>query len=126
MRLLNRVFVLKQKKTLGTVLENSVFTSLSVLFLSILKKVEMVYALVVYLSSYGCTWEVGRELEKPEKESTSPRATQTLLSCSVNFSRASITQGVKCPIFSYFLKNSYFFLLFSSFFRLSYYFFLKS
>ena len=52
----------------------------------------MVHALAVPLSSYGFTWEVGRALEKLEKHSASPRATQTLLSCSPNFPRASITR----------------------------------
>ena len=28
---------------------------------------EMIHALAVRLSSYGCTWEVGRQLEKLEK-----------------------------------------------------------
>ena len=45
---------------------------------------EMVHALAVHLWSYGCTWEAGRALEKLEKHSASPRATQTLLSCSPN------------------------------------------
>ena len=48
--------------------------------------------LVVRLSSYGCTREAGRALEKKEKHLASPRATQTLLSCSPNFPRASITR----------------------------------
>ena len=41
------------------------------------------------LSSYGCTWEVWRALKKQE---STPRATLTLLSCSPNFPRASITR----------------------------------
>ena len=48
----------------------------------------MVHALAVHLSSYGCTWEVGRALEKLEKNSVSPPATQRLLSCSPNFPSA--------------------------------------
>ena len=39
--------------------------------------------LSVCLSCYGCTWEVGRVLEKLEAK---PRATQTLLSCYSNAS----------------------------------------
>ena len=53
----------------------------------------MVHALAVHLSSYGCTWEVGRRLEKLEKHSASPRATKTLISCSPNFPGASIIPG---------------------------------
>ena len=53
---------------------------------------KMVHALAVHLSSYGCTWNVGRALEKLEKHSASPRTTQTLRSCSPNFPRASITR----------------------------------
>ena len=52
---------------------------------------EMVHALAVRLSSFGCTWEVGRALEKLEKHSASPPAIQTLLSCFPNFPSASIT-----------------------------------
>ena len=48
--------------------------------------------LCVYRVMAGYTWEVGRALEKLEKHSASPRAIQTLLSCSPNFPRASITQ----------------------------------
>ena len=40
----------------------------------------------------GCTWEVWRALKKLELLSPAPRATLTLLSCSPNFPRASITQ----------------------------------
>ena len=48
--------------------------------------------LAVRISSYGCTWEVWRALKKLELLSTAPRATLTLLSCSPNFPRASITR----------------------------------
>ena len=50
----------------------------------------MVHAVAVCLSSYECFWEVGRTLEKLEKHSASPCTTQTLLSLSPNFPRASI------------------------------------
>ena len=39
----------------------------------------MVHALAVHLSSYGCTWEVKRALEKLEKHSASPCATHTIV-----------------------------------------------
>ena len=48
--------------------------------------------LAVRISSYGCTWEVWRALKKLEFLSAAPRATLTLLSCSPNFPRASITR----------------------------------
>ena len=48
--------------------------------------------LAVPISSYGCTWEVWRALKKLELLSAAPRATLTLLSCSPNFPRASITR----------------------------------
>ena len=48
--------------------------------------------LAVRKSSYGCTWEVWRALKKLELLSALPRATLTLLSCSPNFPRASITR----------------------------------
>ena len=48
--------------------------------------------LAVRISSYGCTWEAWRALKKLELLSASPRATLTLLSCSPNFPRASITR----------------------------------
>ena len=48
--------------------------------------------LAVRISSYGCTWEVWRALKKLELLSAAPRATLTLLSCSPNFTRASITR----------------------------------
>ena len=48
--------------------------------------------LAVRTSSYGCTWEVWRALKKLELLSVAPRATLTLLSCSPNFPRASITR----------------------------------
>ena len=48
--------------------------------------------LAVRISSYGCTWEVWRALKKLELLSTAARATLTLLSCSPNFPRASITR----------------------------------
>ena len=48
--------------------------------------------LAVRISSYGCTWEVWRALKKLELLSAAPRATLTLLSCSPNFPRASITR----------------------------------
>ena len=48
--------------------------------------------LAVRISSYGCTWEVWIALKKLELLSAAPRATLTLLSCSPNFPRASITR----------------------------------
>ena len=48
--------------------------------------------LAVRISSYGCTQEVWRALKKLELFSAAPRATLTLLSCSPNFLRASITR----------------------------------
>ena len=48
--------------------------------------------LAVRISSYGCIWEVWRVLKKLELLSAAPRATLTLLSCSPNFPRASITR----------------------------------
>ena len=48
--------------------------------------------LAVRISSYGCTWEVWRALKKLQLLSAAPRATLTLLSCSPNFPRASITR----------------------------------
>ena len=48
--------------------------------------------LAVRISSHGCTWEVWRALKKLELLSATPRATLTLLSCSPNFPRASITR----------------------------------
>ena len=48
--------------------------------------------LAVRISSYGCTWEVWRALKKLELLSAAPRATLTLLSCSPNFPRASVTR----------------------------------
>ena len=54
--------------------------------------VELVHPFSCALSSYGCTWEVWRALKKLELLSVAPRATLTLLSCSPNFPRASITR----------------------------------
>ena len=48
--------------------------------------------LAVRISSYGCTWEVWGALKKLELLSATPRAALTLLSCSPNFPRASITR----------------------------------
>ena len=48
--------------------------------------------LAVRISSYGCTWKVWRALKKLELLSATPQATLTLLSCSPNFPRASITR----------------------------------
>ena len=48
--------------------------------------------LAVRISSYGCTREVWRTLEKQKLLSATPRATLTLLSCSPNFPRALITR----------------------------------
>ena len=48
--------------------------------------------LAVHISSYGCTWKVWRALKKLELLSAMSQATLTLLSCSPNFPRASITQ----------------------------------
>ena len=60
--------------------------------------------LAVHISSYGCTWEVWRALKKLELLSAAPRATLTLLSCSPNFPRASITRYMHAkhePILNY-------------------------
>ena len=60
--------------------------------------------LAVRTSSYGCTWEVWRALKKLELLSAVPRATLTLLSCSPNFPRASITRCTHAkhePILNY-------------------------
>ena len=60
--------------------------------------------LAVRTSSYGCTWEVWRALKKLELLSAAPRATLTLLSCSPNFPRASITRCTHAkhePILNY-------------------------
>ena len=60
--------------------------------------------LAVRISSYGCTWEVWRALKKLELLSAAPRATLTLLSCSSNFPRASITRYTHAkhePILNY-------------------------
>ena len=48
--------------------------------------------LAVCISNYGCTWEDWRALKKLELLSAAPRATLTLLECSPNFPRASITR----------------------------------
>ena len=48
--------------------------------------------LATQISSYGCIWEVWRALKKLELLSAAPRTTLTLLSCSLNFPQASITQ----------------------------------
>ena len=64
--------------------------------------------LAVRISSYGCTWEVWRALKNLELLSAAPRVTLTLLSCSPNFPRASITQYTHAkhePILNYKLKN---------------------
>ena len=60
--------------------------------------------LAVRISSYGCTWEVWRALKKLELLSAAPRTTLTLLSCSPNFPRASITRYTHAkhePILNY-------------------------
>ena len=60
--------------------------------------------LAVRISNYGCTWEVCRALKKLELLSAAPRATLTLLSCSPNFPRASITRYTHAehePILNY-------------------------
>ena len=62
--------------------------------------------LAVRISSYGCTWEVWRALKKLKLLSAVPRATLTLLSCSPNFPRASITRYTHAkhePILNYML-----------------------
>ena len=66
--------------------------------------------LAVRTSSYGCTWEVWRALKKLELLSAAPRATLTLLSCSPNFPRASITRCTHAkhePIANYFINDSF-------------------
>ena len=58
--------------------------------------------LAVRISSYGCIWEVWRALKKLEFFSVAPRATLSLLSCSPNFPRDSITRYTRAklePIF---------------------------
>ena len=73
------------------------------------------FMLSVRISSYGCTWEVWRALKKLELLLAAPRATLTLLSCSSNFPRASITRYTHAkhePI----LKFTYFFYLFEGVF----------
>ena len=65
--------------------------------------------LAVRISSYGCTWEVWRALKKLELLSAAPRATLTLLSCSPNFPRASITRYTHAkhePILNYYMEES--------------------
>ena len=65
--------------------------------------------LAVRISSYGCTWEVWRALKKLELLSAAPRATLTLLSCSPNFPRASITRYTHAkhePILNYYMASS--------------------
>ena len=52
----------------------------------------LVHAFSVRVSSYGCTWEVWKALKRLELLSAAPRATLSLLSCSPNFPRASITR----------------------------------
>ena len=62
--------------------------------------------LAVRISSYGCTWEVWRALKKLELLSAAPGATLTLLSCSPNFPRASITRYTHAkhePILKFYL-----------------------
>ena len=49
--------------------------------------------LAVRISSDRCTWEVWRALKKLELLSAAPRATITLLSCSPNFPRPTITRS---------------------------------
>ena len=66
--------------------------------------------LAVRISSYGCTWEVWRTLKKLELFSAAPRATLTLLSCSLNFPRASITRYTHAkhePILNCTVASSY-------------------
>ena len=48
--------------------------------------------LAVRILSYVCIWEIWRVLKKLELLSATPRATPTLLSCSPNLPRASITR----------------------------------
>ena len=60
--------------------------------------------LAVRISSYGCTREVWRALKKLELLSATRQATLTLLSCSPNFPRASITRYMHAklePILKY-------------------------
>ena len=75
--------------------------------------------LAVRTSSYGCTWEVWRALKKLELLSAAPRATLTLLSCSPNFPRASITRCTHAkhePI----VNNSIFVNVLNVFYLISY------
>ena len=90
-RLSNRVIVFSQSKRSEWFRRILYFISLRFSKSDNVLK-EIFHALAVHLSSYGCTWEVGRALEKLEKHSASPRTTQTFLSCSPNFPRASITR----------------------------------
>ena len=64
--------------------------------------------LAVRISSYGCTWEVWRALKKLELLSAAPRATLTLLSCSPNFLRVSITRYTHAKHEPIFKCSSYF------------------
>ena len=48
--------------------------------------------LAVHISSYGCTWEVWRALQKLELLSAAPQATLMHFLCTPNFPHASLTQ----------------------------------
>ena len=73
--------------------------------------------LALRISSYGCTWEVWRALKKLELLSAASRATLTLLSCSPNFPRASITRYTHAkhePILKYKAETALFSFLFGA------------
>ena len=61
-------------------------------FIVTLLKKNLLMLLAVRVSSYGCTWEVWRALQKLELLSAALRATLTYFSCSPNFPCASITR----------------------------------
>ena len=66
--------------------------------------------LAVGISSYGCTWEVWRAPKKLELLSAAPQATLTLLLCTPNFPRASITRYTHAkhePILNYSMLCKY-------------------
>ena len=64
--------------------------------------------LAVRILNYRCTWEAWRALKKLELLSGTPRETLTLLSCTPNFLRASITRYTHAkhePILNHYQGN---------------------
>ena len=64
--------------------------------------------LAVRTSSYGCTWGVWRALKKLELHLAAPQVTLTLLSCSPNSPRVSITRYTHAkhePILKFGMKH---------------------